>query len=79
MQAKKLVMTGPATDICVQFTAMVAYLRRYEIDVPENCTAAESKSNKNQALRYMKRVMHCKISPSALFHFKIENKKPNRT
>lgn len=65
MQAKRLIITGLATDICVQFTAMDAFLRGYSIEVPADCTAAESPKNKQQALEYMERIMRCGTAPSA--------------
>jgi nicotinamidase-related amidase len=42
MDAQDLVICGLATDICVQLTAMDAFLREYRIWVPSDCTAAES-------------------------------------
>jgi nicotinamidase-related amidase len=39
-QARSLIITGIATNICVLFTAIDAHLRGYEIFVPHDCVAA---------------------------------------
>jgi nicotinamidase-related amidase len=61
MQARTLVLTGLATDICVQLTAMDASLHGYRLWVPADCTAAESTAQKAQALAYMKRVLKADV------------------
>ncbi|MES2979927.1 MAG: isochorismatase family cysteine hydrolase [Pseudomonadota bacterium] len=60
MKVKKLILTGLATDICVQMSAMDAYLRAYETWVPADCCAAESAGAHEGALRYMKEVLRCR-------------------
>ncbi|MFO1287674.1 MAG: isochorismatase family cysteine hydrolase [Rubrivivax sp.] len=52
---KRLIVTGLAT--CVLFTAMDAYLRGYELWVPEDCTAAETTEDHRAALAQMNRVL----------------------
>lgn len=64
IKARRLVLAGLATDMCVQLTAMDAYLRGYEIWVPADCTAAESNEEKREALDYMSRVLRCAIHSS---------------
>jgi nicotinamidase-related amidase len=59
MQAQELVICGLATDICVQLTAMDAFLREFRIWVPSDCTAAESTAAKNASLAYMASVLRC--------------------
>jgi nicotinamidase-related amidase len=61
--AREIVLAGVATDICVQMTAMDAFLRGYRIHVPSDCTAAETEEKKAMALRYMKEILRCRISP----------------
>ena len=56
-------LTGLTADICVQLTAMDAYIRGYRIRVPANCTAAESPERKEAALDYMGRVLKCDTAP----------------
>lgn len=64
MQARELVICGLATDMCVQLTAMDAFLREFKTWVPADCTAAESTSAKKASLDYMASVLKCDISPS---------------
>jgi nicotinamidase-related amidase len=64
MHTRELVICGLATDICVQLTAMDAFLREYEVWVPADCTAAESEQARNDSLAYMASVLKCDTSPS---------------
>lgn len=64
MQARELVICGLATDICVQLTAMDAFLREYPVWVPADCTAAESAHAKAASLAYMAGVLRCQTAPS---------------
>lgn len=57
-----LVIAGLATDNCVLFTAMDAYLRGYELWIPDNCTAAETDDAHRQALVLMASVLKAKTS-----------------
>jgi len=59
MHTRALVICGLATDICVQFTAMDAFLREYRIWVPSDCTAAQSDAVKAGSLAYMATVLKC--------------------
>ena len=65
MQAQELVICGLATDMCVQLTAMDAFLREYAAWVPADCTAAESAEVKAASLAYMAGVLKCDTQPSA--------------
>jgi nicotinamidase-related amidase len=65
MQARELIICGLATDICVQLTAMDAFLREYRVWVPSDCNAAESSQAKAAALAYMQGILKCDISASA--------------
>lgn len=64
MQVRELVICGLATDICVQMTAMDAFLREYRTWVPADCTAAESAELKAASLDYMAKVLKCDTAPS---------------
>ncbi|MES2952018.1 MAG: isochorismatase family cysteine hydrolase [Pseudomonadota bacterium] len=68
IQAEEIIITGLSTDICVQFTAMDAFLRGFQVRVPADCTAAESPTCKQQSLKYMRRVLNCDTAPSAFLH-----------
>jgi nicotinamidase-related amidase len=65
MEAEEIIITGLATDICVQLTAMDGFLRGYTLRVPADCTAAESADYRKQSIAYMERVLKCDVSPSA--------------
>jgi nicotinamidase-related amidase len=64
MHARSLIVVGLAADICVQFTAMDAYVRGFELHVPSDCTAAESARHKDHALAWMARVLSADTAPS---------------
>lgn len=61
MKARELIITGLATDMCVQFTAMDAHLRGYKTWVPADCTAAETVEAKATALVFMQKRLGCKV------------------
>jgi nicotinamidase-related amidase len=48
--------------MCVQLTAMDAFLREFRTWVPSDCTAAESTAAKTASLAYMKTVLKCDTS-----------------
>ena len=54
MGARQLVVAGFATDLCVQFSAMDAFVRGYRLWVPSDCTAAETPARHRAALDWMK-------------------------
>lgn len=61
MKTQRLVVVGFATDMCVQLTAMDAYMRGFEVWVPSNCTASESSERKDCALAQMARAFKCSV------------------
>jgi nicotinamidase-related amidase len=65
MQTEELIVVGLATDICVQFTAMDAFVRGFRLHVPADCTAAESAERKQQALDWMRRVLDAGVARGA--------------
>jgi len=62
--ARTLILTGIATDSCVLFTAADAFLRDFELIVPEDCVSAIEPDDHRQALRYMARVMDVTVAAS---------------
>lgn len=62
--AKKLILAGLSTDICVLFTASDAYLRDYKIVVPRDCVAAVETNEHEHALKYIERVLEADTRPS---------------
>ncbi|TFE02216.1 isochorismatase family cysteine hydrolase [Jeotgalibacillus salarius] len=61
LNVERLIITGVATDICVLFTANDAHMREYEICVPEDCSAAESKEAHDSAMRIIKQSLNADI------------------
>ena len=64
MGVKRLVLTGVVTEICVQNSAAGAFLRSYEIMVPEDCVASPDESAHRASLEYMKRVYGVNVTNS---------------
>ena len=65
LQARKLIITGFAADICVLFTANDAYMRDHELIVPSDCVAAESAGARRGAILHMKRFLRADTRPSS--------------
>jgi nicotinamidase-related amidase len=61
---RRLVLTGFAGNICVFFTANDAHMRGYEISVPADCVASETREDNDYALRQMARVLGADVTPS---------------
>jgi nicotinamidase-related amidase len=61
MKTREIVLVGLATDICVQLTAMDAFLRGFEVIVPRDCTAAESTQRKMAALQHMATALRVRV------------------
>lgn len=59
---RRLILTGFSGHICVLFTAADAYMRDFELYVPEDCTASPEPEHNDIALAYMK--MALKVDPT---------------
>jgi nicotinamidase-related amidase len=57
IQARTLILTGFAGDICVLFTANDAYMRDFHLIVPEDCIASRDPADNAHALRQMRDVL----------------------
>jgi nicotinamidase-related amidase len=64
-QADNLILTGLTTDNCVLFTAHEAYLRKFRLYIPADCTASMSEERRKQALKLMARNLKADVRPSA--------------
>lgn len=64
LKTRELILCGIATDNCVLFTAMDAYLRGFRLWVPADCAAAETQDAHRQALEHMNRVLKADIRPA---------------
>jgi nicotinamidase-related amidase len=66
---RKLIITGVTTDICIIFSANDAYMRGFDLHVPEDCVAAVSKEHHETAMSLIKRVLKADIAPSDQISF----------
>ncbi|QNN55629.1 cysteine hydrolase [Diaphorobacter ruginosibacter] len=64
MQARRLVIAGFATDMCVMLTAADARMSGHEVWVPSDCTEAEAPERKHHALRQLSRDFKCSVRSS---------------
>jgi nicotinamidase-related amidase len=63
--ARSLILTGIQGNMCVFATASDAYMRRYRLLVPADCSASESAAENEHALRQMARAFKADTRPSA--------------
>ncbi|MDR7240777.1 cysteine hydrolase family protein [Neobacillus drentensis] len=64
LKVTTLILTGIAGNICVLFTANDAYMREYELLVPEDCIASADDNDNQYALTMMENVLKARIHPS---------------
>ena len=64
-----VVLTGIAADVCILFTAHDAHLLDYEIIVPSDCVASNSRREMQAALRNMEKAAHAQVLPSPEIDF----------
>ncbi|WP_416151738.1 isochorismatase family cysteine hydrolase [Salipaludibacillus sp. HK11] len=57
LNVKSLIIAGIAGNMCVHFTANDAYMRHYNLYIPSDCTASNSKFENEQALHLMEQVL----------------------
>jgi nicotinamidase-related amidase len=60
---RRLIITGLTAENCVLFTAQDAYLRDYQLAVPQDCVASEKAEYTVDALQQMQRVLKADIRP----------------
>ncbi len=65
LEVNTLIMTGIAADVCIQFSAIDAYVRDLKLIIPPDCIASGSSTNTQEAIAYMQRVLSADITPSA--------------
>ena len=70
LKANTLILTGIAGNICVLFTASDAYMRDFNLLVPQDCIASETEADNQHALRYMAKVLKADTRPSTDIDFK---------
>ncbi len=54
---KKLIFTGVCTEICVLHTAVDAYMRGYQVEVPDDCVAGLNEADHRFALKQIKKIL----------------------
>jgi nicotinamidase-related amidase len=64
LEVKRLILTGIAGNICVFFTANDAHMRGYDVQVPSDCTASETRDDNEYALAQMRKVLSIDTRPS---------------
>jgi nicotinamidase-related amidase len=61
LQARTVIITGVAGNICVLFTANDAYMRDFHLVVPGDCVASNDAEDNRHALKQMKTVLKADI------------------
>lgn len=69
LQAKTLILTGLAGNICVLFTANDAYMRDFNVVVPRDCIASNTREDNEHALEIMEKVLKADTRPSEEIDF----------
>ena len=64
LEARTLVIAGLTGDMCVLFTAQDAFLRDFELVIPEDCVVSCEQDDNRHALAHMRRVMKAVTTPS---------------
>lgn len=65
LEAKTLILTGMAANICVLFTANDAYMRDFKLLVPQDCVASNTDQINRAALNEMREVLKANIRPTS--------------
>jgi nicotinamidase-related amidase len=74
LEVKSLILTGLASDICVLFTANDAYMRDYDLYVPEDCVAANTAEANEYSLRQIRDILKADLTPSHRMQVEAINK-----
>lgn len=64
LQARTLIITGIAGNICVLYTANDAYMRDMNLIVPADCIASNEPQDNEYALQQMQKILKANISSS---------------
>ena len=66
LSIRRLILTGMSGNVCVLFSAADAYMRNFDIIVPEDCIACINPDDKTHILGYMQTVFKADTRPSDL-------------
>lgn len=69
LDISRLILTGFAADICVLYTANDAYMRDFQLCIPEDAIASETREQYEFALQHMRRQLKADTCPSAKVRF----------
>ncbi len=61
LKTKTLILTGLTAESCILFTAADAYVRDYNIILPEDCIASFSRKKKSDSLSLMKESFKARV------------------
>ena len=64
LRAKRLLLTGVASDQCVVATAVDARMRDYEVVVPRDCIASQTASRTQRSIVYFNEALCVPTTPS---------------
>lgn len=62
--ARRLILTGIAGNFCVLFTANDAYMRDFELLIPEDCCVSNTPRENEEALELMRKFLKADTRPS---------------
>lgn len=69
LQARRLILTGLAGNLCVLYTANDAYMRDYELIVQRDCLASETQAANTNALDHIRKHLKADIRLSSRIRF----------
>jgi nicotinamidase-related amidase len=75
--AERLILTGIAGNFCVLFTANDAYMRDYELLIPEDCCVSNTMQENEEALALMRKFL--KADTRAADEIILRKKRPRRS
>ena len=79
LQAKTLILTGVAGNICILFTANDAYMRDFSLVVPSDCVASNTPEDNEHALQQMRAILKADITPSSRLDLERLQREADRT
>lgn len=60
----RLILTGLAGNLCVLYTANDAYMRDFELWVPADCVASNTREDNEQALEHLRSFLKAQTTSS---------------
>lgn len=57
LRCRRLILCGISGSMCVQFTAVDAYVREFEILVPRDCIASNTDDENQRSLQYIEDIL----------------------